>query len=146
MRDPAGGPARQKTMNVRSLALVLCAASMVTVACSDQPKPAAEAGASHVSPGNGTLNGRLVTSGGPAPGAANPVAGTVTVTGKGVHVDVKVGEDGAYSISVPPGHYKVTGHSPSVVVDDREAPCSSAKEAKVARGTAAVLDVVCSIK
>jgi hypothetical protein len=132
-------------MGARSLALVLCVAATVSVACSRQPMPADGVGASHAA-ATGKLTGRLIIVGGPAPGAAHPVAGRVAVTGNGVHVDVKVGEDGVYTVSVPPGRYQVTGHSPSVVVDDREAPCPSSKDARVTPGGAAVLDAICSIK
>jgi hypothetical protein len=105
-----------------------------------------EVGASHASTATGWLTGRLVTVGGPAPGAAHPVAGKVTVSGRGVHVDVKVGKDGAYAVSLPPGWYMVTGRSPSVIVNDREAPCPSSKEARVKSHDAVVLDAICSIK
>jgi hypothetical protein len=84
--------------------------------------------------------------GGPAPGAAHPVAGKVTVSGKGVHLDVEVGQDGAYAINVPAGRYKVTGHSPSAVVNDREMPCRSLKDAQVTSDAIAVLDAICPIR
>jgi hypothetical protein len=137
---------RHRAMNARSLASVLCVVATVVVACSGQQMSTVEVGATRASTAEGRLTGRLVTVGGPAPGATHPVAGTVTVSGHGVHVEIAVGEDGAYALSLPPGRYRVTGRTPSVVVNGREAPCPSAKAARVTRDAAAVLDALCSIR
>jgi hypothetical protein len=137
---------RHKLMKTSALALVLCVAAMVTVACSDQPMSVHEVGASNTSTAQGRLTGRLVTVGGPAPGAAHPVGGKVTVAGRGVDIDVEVGQDGAYAVNVPVGRYKVTGQSPSVEVNDRETRCRSLKDAQVTSGAVAVLDAICPIK
>ena len=42
---------------------------------------------------------------------AAPVAGDRDRDGLGVHLDIRVGADGAYSVRVPPGRYTVTGQS-----------------------------------
>ena len=59
----------------------------------------------------GVVKGRLVAVGGPAPGSPRPLAGTVSFTGPEAK-SVSVGKDGAFQISLPPGTYKVQGHSP----------------------------------
>lgn len=132
-------------MRIRSVVLLLCAASMIA-ACSGANALPTGAAASPATTISGTLSGRLVTAGGPDLGAPSPVAGAVTVTGVGVHLDVKVGPDGAYSVSLPTGHYAVVGHSPFVTRDSVAMPCPGPKEAHVTPGAAVVLDAICSIK
>jgi hypothetical protein len=136
---------RHNGMRTLLVVLLLCAASM-TAGCSGANAPTTEVAASHATKVDGTLSGRLITVGGPAPGSPSPVAGAVTVTGGGVHLDVKVGLDGAYSVSLPAGRYTVVGHSPSVTAEGAAMPCPGRKEARVTPGATVVLDAVCSIK
>lgn len=145
MRDPEGDYMRHNGMRIRSVVLLLCAASMIA-ACSGSSTLATGAAASHATTMSGTLSGRLVTVGGPVPGAPSPVAGSVTVTGAGVHRDVKVGPGGAYSVSLPSGRYAVVGHNPFVTSDSVAMPCPGPREAHVTPGSVVVLDAICSIK
>src|SRR4249919_3337614 len=103
-------------MNTRPVALSLLAVA-VTAACAG-PNALPTETATGVAAAGGTLQGRLVTVGGPYPGSAKPVAGTVTITGEGgVERDLRVGADGVYSVSLPVGVYTVLGHSPDVSSD-----------------------------
>jgi hypothetical protein len=91
-------------------------------------------------PADGTLTGHLYDFGGPLPpGASNstpqPVSGTVTVTGPGVHCDVPVGASGTYSVMVPAGKYTVTGGNGN--------QCQAAGVATVASGHTTKADVWC---
>jgi hypothetical protein len=94
-------------------------------------------------PADGTLTGHLYGVGGPAPGSPRPWSGTVTVTGSGVHLDVPVGADGAYSVKVPPGRYTVTGHSP--LNGSGTALCQAAGIATATSGHSTKADVLCQM-
>ena len=145
MRDPEGDHMRHICMRIRSVVLLLCAATMIA-ACSGAHENTTGAASSPATTMSGTLGGRLVTVGGPAMGAASPVAGSVTVMGNGFHRDVKVGPDGVYSVSIPAGHYTIVGHSPFVTTDNVAMSCPGPKEAHVTPGAVVVLDAICSIK
>lgn len=68
--------------------------------------------APHTPPaGSGSLVGRIVMGGGPPPGVVIPVAGTVTVLGDGVDLQVTTDQSGWYAVDVPPGRYHVTARS-----------------------------------
>jgi hypothetical protein len=58
------------------------------------------------------IGGRLLAVGGPAPGTAHPLPGTVILRSPGSEITVPVGKTGRYSAEVPPGRYEVDGHSP----------------------------------
>lgn len=61
----------------------------------------------------GILSGVLEMVGGPAPGPARPLPGTVTVRRSGQPpVEVSAGKDGAFSVELPAGTYQVTARSP----------------------------------
>jgi hypothetical protein len=69
---------------------------------------------------SGWVSGTLLGVGGPAPGAAFPWSGTVTLRATGAAYHTKgsayrttAGDDGRFEVSLPPGRYRVTGHSPS---------------------------------
>jgi len=94
-------------------------------------------------PADGTLTGHLYGAGGPAPGSPRPWPGTLTLTGPGVHLDVPVAADGAYSIRVPPGRYTVVGHSP--LYQSGTALCRAAGTATVTSGHTAKADVLCQM-
>jgi hypothetical protein len=129
----AAGAFRPRDVRIRLTGLALaalCLAGFAT-ACSGQ------------GPADGTLAGHLYGVGGPAPGSPRPWPGTVTVTGPGVHLDVSIGADGAYSISVPPGRYAVAGRSP--LYGSGTALCQAAGEATVASGHTTKADVLCQM-
>lgn len=93
-------------------------------------------------PNGGIVTGHLFGTGGVAPGTKVTWAGTVTVTGKGVRRVVKVGDDGAYSLIVPPGTYSVSGASPA---HTGSVSCPASKKAHVTAGRTVTVDVICPI-
>lgn len=121
-------------VRILTVAAAVCLAGFTT-ACSG-PGPA-----------DGTLTGHLYGVGGPAtiaaPPSPRPWPGTVTVTGPGVHLDVSVGADGAYSVRVPPGRYTVTGHSP--LYGSGTALCQAVGIATVTSGHSTLADVLCQM-
>jgi len=102
---------------------------------------------SALGPAHSTLTGHLYGVGGPAtvtaPPSPRPWPGTVTVTDSGVHLDIRVGADGAYSVRVPPGRYTVTGHSP--LYGNGTYLCQAAGMATVTSGHTTKADVLCQM-
>ncbi len=105
----------------------------------------------------GTITGTLTMAGGLAPGTSQPVSGEVTVTysGPDLYADeaapktdpiaaVQVGDDGSFSVTVPPGRYDVSGVSPSY--GDGTYPCDSASLIRVTAASSVSVDLVCEMK
>jgi hypothetical protein len=60
-----------------------------------------------------TVPGRFVRAGGPAPGSPVPLPGTITArTATGETFTATAGRVGRFTLSLPPGTYRVTGRSP----------------------------------
>jgi hypothetical protein len=57
------------------------------------------------------VSGRLITAG----LVSSPAPGTIRITGSrhGPHYTITVGNDGRYTLTVPPGPYTITGRSPT---------------------------------
>ena len=113
------------------------------------------AGAAGQPPATGHLAGRLVMEGGPTgpsgqqPGE-RPMDGMVTVTAAGRKpVTVTVGASGAFSVTLPPGRYQVSGRSPAIMEIDgghsREMPCSQPASATVSAGRTATVTLTCVV-
>jgi hypothetical protein len=117
---------------------VLCLTGF-TVACAG-PQPVL----SGVVPAQGILTGHLYAVGGPAPGTRRPWPGTVTLTGAGMHRDIKVDAGGGYSAWVPPGTYVVAGRSP--LYQDGAAACQAAGPATVTSGHRTEADALCQLR
>ena len=131
--EPATCVFRRREVRIPMICLPLAAVCLAgfTTACSGQ------------GPADGTLTGHLYGVGGPAPGLPRPWPGTVTLTGPGVHLEVPVSADGAYSVRVPPGRYTVTGHSP--LYESGTALCQAAGVATVTSGHSTKADVLCQM-
>jgi hypothetical protein len=79
------------------------------------------------------VTGTLLRVGGPAPGAPAPLTGTVTAAdGAGGHFTATAGRDGRFRLSLPPGTYRLTGHSP--LIDSGAGLCTASRPAYVTRG------------
>ena len=92
---------------------------------------------------------RMNRVGGPAPGAAVPLAGTVTATATdSSRCSVQVGVDGAARVALHPGVYRVTGRSPQY--GDGRYVCTSVQPLTVSDPgsvtTPTSVNVVCSVK
>jgi hypothetical protein len=98
-------------------------------------------------PADGIVTGHLYGVGGPAtltaPPSPRPWPGTVTLSGPGVHRDVPVGASGTFSVTVPPGRYTVTGHSP--LYGSGTYLCQAAGAVTVTSGHTTKADVLCQM-
>ena len=103
-------------------------------------------GCSASTPTTGTLTGHLRQVGGPAPGVNRPVPGTVTISGGSATKALPVGDDGSYTVDVPPGTYTVVGHSPTTLTGDQQQDCPAPSAATVTAGTTTTADAICSIR
>jgi hypothetical protein len=92
---------------------------------------------------SGTLHGRLQGIGGPAPGLARAWPGTITIVGSGQSRDVPVGDDGAYSVTLPTGEYTIVGHSPEY--GDGRYLCQAQQPVTITAGATTTADTSCSM-
>jgi hypothetical protein len=104
------------------------------------------AGCSASTPASGTLAGHLRQVGGLPPGVDRPVPGTVAITGVAVAMEIPVGQDGSYTVAVPPGTYTVIGHSPTVLNGNNQLDCPANGAVVVTSGTTTTADAFCSTK
>ena len=98
---------------------------------------------SHPATQSGTLKGRLMEDGGPAPGLPRSAKGTINVTGHGISKSLRVGATGLFTFALPIGSYTVSGS-----LADNESPCSTnpTGEVKVVAQRTSVIHVFCSIR
>ena len=92
---------------------------------------------------SGSLKGRLMEDGGPAPGLPRSAEGTITVTGQGISKSLTVGAAGLFTFALPSGSYTV-----SASVAGNASPCSPTPPGKVtgvARQTTSI-HVFCSFR
>jgi hypothetical protein len=92
-----------------------------------------------------TVPGRFVRVGGPAPGSPFPLPGTIIARAAGGETfTATAGRDGRFTLSLPPGSYRVTGRSP--LMQSGRMICAATHELHVSRGQPARhVTVVCSI-
>jgi hypothetical protein len=92
------------------------------------------------------VTGRLLAVGGPAPGTAHPIGGTVTVTNLDTQLQrtVVANNDGRFSTAVPPGPYHLEAHSPSYL--DGKVACQADGPLTVVANRPARADVYCQMK
>jgi len=88
--------------------------------------------------------GTLVFGG---PGPVRPVPGqVVAVSSAGTRSGVTVGDDGRFRMSLPPGSYQLTGHSPKVLLNGDQVKCSAVRSVKIiARRTTRDIQVACTL-
>lgn len=122
---------RTRPISMRRLFALLTLALLA--ACSSGAKPVDD----------GTVAGDFVRVGGPAPGAAVPLRGSLRFTSASHTVTVDVGSDGAYVVQLPAGSYTVEGTSPQI--QGGAQPCSAPVVVTVAPGQTLRQQVVCSI-
>ena len=90
-----------------------------------------------------TITGRLMGVGGPPPGTAHPLSGTVHLENVATHatVVIRVGPKGRYSALVSAGTYEVTAHSPWF--GSNQYGCSAQKRVTATAKATAAADVYC---
>jgi hypothetical protein len=104
-------------------------------------------GAAACSSGNtptatGTLSGRLLRVGGPAPGEAEPLSGSVEVVSpSGERTQVQVEADGMFSFDLPAATYTLAG-SPAT---GSYLPCPTESGVVVTAGSTSSTDLTCHI-
>jgi hypothetical protein len=91
----------------------------------------------------GTIRGRLLAVGGPAPGTARPLPGTVTLQNSVTHLKtiVHVSADGRYLATVAVGRYEIEGRSP--LYGSGKYSCRAFKDARASVKVPAVANVFC---
>jgi hypothetical protein len=144
-----------------------CLALAVTACGSAAPAPHAHppshtgaatttAPAANTSPVQGTVTGTFTRAGGPlgADGAQPPtipLRGTVSfVAGRQHTFAVAVGKTGLFSVQLPPGHYVVSGRSPSILGMSPtgaivESTCSPSFPVTIVAGRTVHVSVVCPV-
>jgi len=132
-----------------ALALGLLLALPLAGCGGDQPK-AAEPTTPTAPPSSlpaavGTLQGKLLLVGGPAPGTPVPVAGKLTIDGNGSVVHADIAADGRFAIQLAPGVYQVSATSPRY--NNSDGVCRTSPPVKVlASGKTVTVDVYCQMK
>jgi hypothetical protein len=104
------------------------------------------AGCAASSPGyQQAVPGTFVRVGGPAPGSAVPLPGTITArAATGQTFTATAGQNGRFTLSLPAGSYHVTGRSP--LIQSGQGSCAATAELRVAPGrSAGPVTVVCSV-
>jgi hypothetical protein len=95
------------------------------------------------------VSGVFVIVGGPAPGVRLPLPGRVVATNTaGRRFTGTVGKSGRFTMWLPPGTYRLTGHSPRVHAGGRETRCAAAHpvRAQVGGSPTARVEVACSVR
>jgi hypothetical protein len=82
-------------------------------------------------------------AGGPAPGVTIRVPGTITAVSASLTKQVIAGEDGAFTLVLPPGSYTLSGTSPQY--NDGRATCV-ADPLVVRAGTVTRMNVTCAMR
>jgi hypothetical protein len=92
-----------------------------------------------------TVTGKFVRVGGPAPGSAVPLPGTITArAATGKTFTAAAGSHGRFTLSLPPGTYRVTGRSP--LMQSGQMVCGGTARLRVRSDRPAPrVTVVCSI-
>jgi hypothetical protein len=80
------------------------------------------------------VTGLFVRVGGPPPGSPVPLPGTVVArNAAGGQFTTTTGKDGRFQLSLPPGTYRLTGHSPQLMGDSNQELCHAARIVHVTR-------------
>ncbi len=111
---------------------------------------AGSAGCAGATPG--TVTGIFVRIGGPAPvgpsGDGVPLPGNVVAAGTtGKRFTARTGKSGRYTMTLPPGTYHLTGHSPEVGSNGHQMRCFAEHPVQVKAGRSIRgVKVICSIR
>jgi hypothetical protein len=94
-------------------------------------------------PATGTVSGTFTLDAGIS--LPRPIDGTVSLSrwhGTG-SVKVAVGENGKFTVHLPPGMWVVSGRSPKFNVNNREPPCGSTKPITVVANSTTSVQLQC---
>jgi hypothetical protein len=139
-RNQTGQPAVQAHMRKACrVAAGVAAIALILAGCGGQPA------------GSRTVTGVLMRVGGPAglsgPPPPLPLPGTVVArSAAGQQFTATAGNDGRFELSLPPGTYRLIGHSPQVWVNNQQMLCTAQGAVHVPkRQPPPKISVVCSI-
>jgi hypothetical protein len=92
-----------------------------------------------------TVTGKFVRVGGPAPGSPVPLPGTITArAATGQTFTARAGSNGRFTLSLPPGTYRVSGRSP--LIQSGQMVCGATALLRVSpKRPAGRVTVVCSV-
>jgi hypothetical protein len=121
----------------------ICVVGLACVGCTSASGTAA----------TGSVRGRLIMVGGPAPGRSVPVPGTVAayaspkLTGRPA-ARVTADQNGNFVLTVPAGTYYLAGTSLEFVISPSPAtpPCHADRATVVTKDTTSHVDVHCQMK
>jgi hypothetical protein len=132
-RQPKPVNGRLTYMKQYWIAILALMAGAVLVGCGDSP--------------HGTIAGKLVRVGGPAPSSSVSLPGRVVAIGSaGKRFTVSVHSDGQFKMLLPPGEYRLEGYSPRALSNGNEVRCFREKQVHVVSGShSRDLKVICSI-
>jgi hypothetical protein len=104
----------------------LAASILILAACSGQAGP------------HQTVTGLLIRVGGPVtlshPQNQVPLPGTVVArNASGGQFTTTTGNNGRFQLSLPPGTYRLTGHSAQVMVNNQQELCIATRTVRVTR-------------
>lgn len=93
------------------------------------------------------VSGAFVLVGGPAPGVRLPLPGHIVATNTaGRRFTVTVGKSGLFTMWLPPGTYRLTGHSPRAHVGRHEMRCAAPRPVHARAGSPTPrVKVICSV-
>jgi hypothetical protein len=141
----------------RTLAATGAAALTLITACAAAHGQGAGSGSSHAAM-HGTVTGRFVMEGGPlGPGGqqpkARPIPGLVQFMAGRRMIKVPVGRSGTFSVSLPPGTYRVAGRSPRITQvagtapagPGRERPCTLPRSVTVTPHSSTAITLACVV-
>ena len=141
-------------VGIRRLGLGIAAVNLLVACGGEAALTAQRAGDSRpVAAGDGaavgTITGTLLLVGGPATAEPRSAPGTVVAVPVGPSaatgpVDVAVGNDGRFAVSLPAGTYSLRGWSPRFA--SSTIPCQAAGEVGLEPAGAVQADVVCHRK
>lgn len=126
-------------MRMRSVCFVLGSA-VAAAACTSYGKPLA----SPSTAGQGTVTGDFVRVGGPAPGAAVALTGSIRFMSGSRSVTVPVAQNGKFTVRLPAGRYEVKGTSPQI--QGGVTSCSRPVVLTVISGQTVQQQLVCDIR
>lgn len=91
------------------------------------------------------VSGTFMRVGGPAPGSPVPLPGTITArAATGQTFTAPAGQNGRFTLSLPPGSYHVSGRSP--LMQSGQTACPATAELRVTQGKpAGPVSVVCLV-
>lgn len=123
LRNQSGRQCVQAHMRRACCGIVAAVVSVsILTSCTDQPGP------------HQSVTGLLVRVGGPAPGSPVPLPGTVAArNAAGAQFTTTTGKNGRFRLSLPPGTYRLTGHSPQVIGDGQQELCLAGRTIHLTR-------------